>query len=74
MLEQTSNETYETLYTRLQDVVARLETGELPLEEALQLYEQGVQLAAACQHLLDTAELRVQQVQLNTELETLDDT
>ncbi|MCG8352746.1 MAG: exodeoxyribonuclease VII small subunit [Chloroflexales bacterium] len=74
MLEQTSNETYETLYTRLQDIVARLETGELPLEEALQLYEQGVQLAAACQQLLDTAELRVQQVQLNTELEILDDT
>ncbi|MCX7791804.1 MAG: exodeoxyribonuclease VII small subunit [Chloroflexaceae bacterium] len=61
---QTPMETYETLYTRLQEVVARLEGGELPLEETLQLYEQGVRLAAECQRLLDAAELRVRQLQL----------
>lgn len=54
---------YETLYTQLQQVVAQLEAGELPLEESLKLYERGTQLAAACQHLLDRAELRVQQLQ-----------
>ncbi len=56
-------ETYETLYTRLQEVVARLEAGELPLDESLRLYEEGVGLAAECQRLLDAAELRVQQLQ-----------
>lgn len=56
-------ESYENLYVRLQEVVARLEQGELPLAEALALYEQGVQLAAACQQLIDAAELRVQQLQ-----------
>jgi exodeoxyribonuclease VII small subunit len=56
-------ESYEELYTRLQAVVARLEGGELPLDETLALYEQGVHLAAACQRLLDQAELRVQQLQ-----------
>ncbi|HMQ31105.1 MAG TPA: exodeoxyribonuclease VII small subunit [Chloroflexaceae bacterium] len=56
-------ESYETLYARLQEVVARLEQGELPLAETLALYEQGVKLAAACQGLLDAAELRVQQLQ-----------
>lgn len=56
-------ESYETLYLRLQEVVARLEQGELPLAEALALYEQGVRLAADCQRLLDAAELRVQQLQ-----------
>jgi exodeoxyribonuclease VII small subunit len=56
-------DSYESLYARLQEVVARLEQGELPLAEALALYEQGVQLAAACQQLLDAAELRVQQLQ-----------
>ncbi|GAB4446557.1 MAG: hypothetical protein OHK0015_49940 [Chloroflexi bacterium OHK40] len=55
-------ETYESLYVRLQEVVARLEQGELPLNETLQLYEQGVRLAAACQRLLDAAELRVQEL------------
>lgn len=56
-------ESYEALYTRLQAVVARLEGGELPLDETLELYEQGVQIAAACQRLLDQAELRVQELQ-----------
>lgn len=56
-------QSYEELYARLQEVVARLEHGELPLDETLELYEQGMQLAAACQRLLDQAELRVQQLQ-----------
>jgi exodeoxyribonuclease VII small subunit len=56
-------ESYEALYTRLQEVVARLEAGELPLAESMALYEQGVRLAAECQRLLDAAELRVQQLQ-----------
>ena len=62
---KTSSDTssYETLYTRLQAIVTRLETGELPLAEALALYEEGVAVAAACQQLLDTAELRIQELQ-----------
>ena len=53
---------YETLMARLVAVVDRLETGELPLAEALALYEEGVALGAACQKLLEAAELRVQQL------------
>ena len=53
---------YESLLERLQQVVNRLETGELPLAEALALYEEGVTLSARCQQLLDAAELRVQQL------------
>jgi exodeoxyribonuclease VII small subunit len=56
-------ESFETQYERLQEVVAKLEAGELPLEELLQLYEQGVSLAAACQQMLDQAELRLQMLQ-----------
>ncbi len=63
MSAQSPVETYETLYTRLQEVVARLEAGELALDESLRLYEEGVGLAAECQRLLDAAELRVQQLQ-----------
>ncbi len=55
-------QSYEALMQRLQEVVARLETGELPLAEAVALYEEGVALSARCQHLLDSAELRVQQL------------
>lgn len=60
MSDVTPVESYEQLYAQLQEVVARLEQGELPLDETLQLYEQGVRLAATCQRLLDSAELRVQ--------------
>jgi exodeoxyribonuclease VII small subunit len=55
--------TYEALYARLQSVVTRLEAGDLPLDESLKLYEQGVHLAAECQRLLDEAELRVRSLQ-----------
>jgi exodeoxyribonuclease VII small subunit len=55
-------DTYEALMERLQTVVERLETGQLPLAEALALYEEGVALAARCQQVLDAAELRVQQL------------
>ena len=64
MTKQTGepDTSYETLMARLVAVVERLEHGELPLAEALALYEEGVALGAACQRLLDTAELRVQQL------------
>ena len=63
MKSSPENPAYETLYTRLQAIVARLETGELPLAEALALYEEGVTVASACQELLDKAELRIQELQ-----------
>jgi exodeoxyribonuclease VII small subunit len=55
--------TYETLYARMQEIVAQLEAGELPLDRALALYEEGMEVAAACQRLLDAADLRVRELQ-----------
>jgi exodeoxyribonuclease VII small subunit len=61
---QTIDETsYESLYAQLQEVVEQLEEGELALDQALKLYERGTALAAACQQLLDQAELRIQNLQ-----------
>jgi exodeoxyribonuclease VII small subunit len=68
MKKSPDTPTYETLYTRLQAIVARLETGELPLAEALALYEEGVTVASACQRLLDAAELRIQELQPATDV------
>ncbi len=62
---------YEALMARLVAVVDRLETGELPLAEALALYEEGVALSAACQQLLEAAELRVQQLVVDADGVTL---
>ncbi len=54
---------YEEAYTRLQEVLSRLESGDTPLEESLQLYAQGTQLAALCAARLEEAELTVRRWQ-----------
>jgi len=50
---------FEQALAALEEIVRRLEGGDLPLEEALALYERGMALAQHCQELLDRAELRV---------------
>jgi len=50
---------FEDALIELEAVVARLEQGELSLEEALVAFERGVTLTRACQRTLDEAEQRV---------------
>ena len=52
---------YEDAFARLEQILARLEGGDLPLEQSLALFEQGAGLAAYCTRKLDEAELRVRQ-------------
>jgi exodeoxyribonuclease VII small subunit len=51
---------FDAILVRLREVVTRLESGELSLEQSLQVYEEGVQLARRGQQLLATAEKRVE--------------
>ncbi len=51
---------FETALTELEQIVTRLESGDLPLEEALSEFERGVQLARQGQMKLQQAEQRVQ--------------
>jgi exodeoxyribonuclease VII small subunit len=51
--------TYEELMAQLEEVVSRLETGGLPLEEAVAEYERGVELVRRCNDLLDRTELEI---------------
>lgn len=51
---------FEESLTRLEAVVAKLEGGELTLEQSIELYEQGVKLSEACRVELEKAEGRVQ--------------
>jgi exodeoxyribonuclease VII small subunit len=52
-------ETFEQLYSRLEETVGKLEQGGLSLEDAIALYEQGMTLAKQCQERLDQAELKI---------------
>ena len=53
---------FEAAYAELETIITKLETGELPLEELVDLYERGRKLSDYCQSLLDKAELRVNQL------------
>lgn len=53
---------YEQAFAELEQVVARLETDALDLDESLKLYERGQALAAHCSNLLRSAELKVEQL------------
>src|SRR6185503_13404669 len=51
---------FDQILARLRDVVQRLESGDLTLEQSLLVYEEGVQLARRGQHLLASAERRAE--------------
>lgn len=53
---------FEESMSRLEDVVSSLETGDLPLDAALERYEEGVGLVRTCRTALETAELRVRRL------------
>ncbi len=57
--------TFDAAMERLEDVVARLESGDLELEQALALYEEGVALVRNCAKQLEEARQKVQQLQLS---------
>ncbi len=53
---------FEDNLKSLEALVDRLESGDLPLEEALKAFEEGVKLTRACNEALTRAELKVQQL------------
>lgn len=53
---------FEEALAELEGIVARLEAGDLTLEESLALFERGQQLAELCSKQLEDATLRVEQL------------
>jgi exodeoxyribonuclease VII small subunit len=62
--EQAPNDVaqFESALNELEQIVAKLERGELKLEESLKLFERGVALTKQCRSSLETAELKVKQL------------
>ncbi|MBN9616223.1 MAG: exodeoxyribonuclease VII small subunit [Acidobacteriales bacterium 59-55] len=52
--------TFEEQLTALEQVVEKLERGDLPLDESVRLFEEGVTLSNACKKELEEAEGRIQ--------------
>ena len=53
-------ETFEAALKQLEEIVQRLERGELPLEESLKLYEEGIRLSRLCHAKLEEAEGKIE--------------
>jgi exodeoxyribonuclease VII small subunit len=51
--------TLEDSLRRLEEIVDRLEKGDVPLEDSIKLYEEGLALSRACAETLAKAELQV---------------
>lgn len=51
---------FERRLTDLESVVEKLEQGDLPLEESVRLFEEGMKLSQSCKQELDSAEGRIQ--------------
>ncbi len=64
MLELTGvgmpKERFEDALNKLEKIVAKLEEGDIPLEESLKLFEEGIRLSRFCNQKLDEAEKKVE--------------
>ena len=58
---------FEQAFEQLEAAVEALQDGQMPLEQALNYYEEGMKLAQHCNDLLEKAELRVQQLRVTNE-------
>ena len=68
------NLSFEDAYAQLEEIVQQLEGSGLSLDDGLELFEKGQELAAYCQKLLEAAELRVSQLTGDGEIVPLDET
>ena len=55
-----AKEKFEEALARLEDIVKKMEAGDMTLEESLKAFEEGIKLARLCSRKLDEAERRVE--------------
>ena len=58
--ESAKKPSFEQSLARLEEIVRKLESANLPLDEAMKLFEEGMQLSRDCQKQLEQAEARVE--------------
>lgn len=70
--ETPQDPSLETRLSRLEEILARMESDDVQLEEALALFEEGVQHVRAAETTLSAAELRVEELLASGETRPLD--
>jgi exodeoxyribonuclease VII small subunit len=59
-MDKKGKKTFEDALSQLESIVARLENGDLPLEESLKLFEEGIRLSRFCNQKLNEAQKKVE--------------
>lgn len=65
MADDVKTMTFEQALAELESVVTRLDSGDVPLEDSIALYERGAALKAHCEAKLGEAEAKVKQITLD---------
>ncbi len=60
--KKENKQTLEQSLKRLEEIVEQLEQGDVPLDDALNMYEEGIELSKACVAKLTQAELRLKKL------------
>jgi exodeoxyribonuclease VII small subunit len=66
-IAQDADLSFEEALKELERIVARLESGDAQLQEALDLYERGNRLRQACAERLDAAQARIEAIRTDAE-------
>ena len=77
MSEKIKDLSFEEALEKLEKIVNQLESGQIKLEDAVKVYEEGVQLKKICEKKLSDAQMKVEKLVINkqgqpTSLEPLD--
>ena len=60
-----NNTTFEEAIEELENIINRLEEGDVPLDETIKLYEKGSELKDFCEKKLQSAEVKIQKINQN---------
>ncbi len=69
MLKKGDNMNFEGSIKRAEEIIERLSSGDIPLDDAIKLYKEGAEELAACRRMIEDAEKTVMKV---TEAEDLE--
>tara|TARA_X000000368_G_C22716768_1_gene573479 strand:- start:272 stop:529 length:258 start_codon:yes stop_codon:yes gene_type:complete len=67
-----TNVDFESALEELENLVSKMESGELSLDDSLKAFERGIELTRTCQSTLEAAELRIQMLTKDNKLEAID--
>ena len=63
--EDPSTLNFEDALKRLEEIVRKLESGDVPLDQSIELYSEGEKLRGLCQQRLEAAQARIEKITLD---------